>query len=112
MCCTFYCTSTFLFLMIRRPPRSTRTDTLFPYTTLFRSGGALEGRQARQEAGRQGEGRGAGKGCRAEEGPGSEGSGQGGSNREKAGCQEACRQEGAGEKVNEIVMPDLFRHPR
>src|SRR3546814_16581187 len=27
----------FLFLMLRRPPRSTRTDTLFPYTTLFRS---------------------------------------------------------------------------
>src|SRR3546814_8910970 len=27
----------FVFLMIRRPPRSTRTDTLFPYTTLFRS---------------------------------------------------------------------------
>src|SRR3546814_19888363 len=27
----------YLFLMIRRPPRSTRTDTLFPYTTLFRS---------------------------------------------------------------------------
>src|SRR3546814_6552470 len=27
----------FLFLMIRRPPRSTRTDTRFPYTTLFRS---------------------------------------------------------------------------
>src|SRR3546814_6752110 len=27
------------FLMIRRPPRSTRTDTLFPYTTLFRSTG-------------------------------------------------------------------------
>src|SRR3546814_4480909 len=26
-----------VFLMIRRPPRSTRTDTLFPYTTLFRS---------------------------------------------------------------------------
>src|SRR3546814_410821 len=26
-----------LFLMTRRPPRSTRTDTLFPYTTLFRS---------------------------------------------------------------------------
>src|SRR3546814_13712187 len=33
MCC-FYL---FFFLMIRRPPRSTRTDTLFPYTTLFRS---------------------------------------------------------------------------
>src|SRR3546814_15237027 len=29
MCCFFF--------MIRRPPRSTRTDTLFPYTTLFRS---------------------------------------------------------------------------
>src|SRR3546814_20974921 len=28
----------FFFLMRRRPPRSTRTDTLFPYTTLFRSG--------------------------------------------------------------------------
>src|SRR3546814_9030846 len=28
-----------VFLMIRRPPRSTRTDTLFPYTTLFRSSG-------------------------------------------------------------------------
>src|SRR3546814_16737073 len=28
----------FFFLMIRQPPRSTRTDTLFPYTTLFRSG--------------------------------------------------------------------------
>src|SRR3546814_13180476 len=27
----------FFVLMIRRPPRSTRTDTLFPYTTLFRS---------------------------------------------------------------------------
>src|SRR3546814_8096712 len=27
----------FFFLMIRRPPRTTRTDTLFPYTTLFRS---------------------------------------------------------------------------
>src|SRR3546814_15873641 len=29
------------FLMIRRPPRSTRTDTLFPYTTLFRSTGRM-----------------------------------------------------------------------
>src|SRR3546814_14189772 len=29
------------FLMIRRPPRSTRTDTLFPYTTLFRSHAVL-----------------------------------------------------------------------
>src|SRR3546814_8435576 len=31
--------------MKRRPPRSTRTDTLFPYTTLFRSG-AIEGKSA------------------------------------------------------------------
>src|SRR3546814_14482552 len=30
--------------MIRRPPRSTRTDTLFPYTTLFRSHAVAEGR--------------------------------------------------------------------
>src|SRR3546814_16123268 len=35
LCCLFF------FLMIRRPPRSTRTDTLFPYTTLFRSDAAL-----------------------------------------------------------------------
>src|SRR3546814_5285709 len=33
----------FFFLMIRRPPRSTRTDTLFPYTTLFRSLGQRAG---------------------------------------------------------------------
>src|SRR3546814_17256077 len=32
----------FFFFMIRRPPRSTRTDTLFPYTTLFRSDRFLE----------------------------------------------------------------------
>src|SRR3546814_11706118 len=31
------CCICFFLLMIRRPPRSTRTDTLFPYTTLFRS---------------------------------------------------------------------------
>src|SRR3546814_19530336 len=34
----YLCIALFFFLMIRRPPRSTRTDTLFPYTTLFRSG--------------------------------------------------------------------------
>src|SRR3546814_2350897 len=33
--------------MIRRPPRSTRTDTLFPYTTLFRSCGSLHGKYFR-----------------------------------------------------------------
>src|SRR3546814_9339360 len=35
------------FLMIRRPPRSTRTDTLFPYTTLFRSADAPVARLCR-----------------------------------------------------------------
>src|SRR3546814_11769598 len=34
-----------VFLMIRRPPRSTRTDTLFPYTTLFRSRRVLSARR-------------------------------------------------------------------
>src|SRR3546814_14669582 len=33
--------------MIRRPPRSTRTDTLFPYTTLFRSSAPAPNRRAR-----------------------------------------------------------------
>src|SRR3546814_2277298 len=33
----------FFVLMIRRPPRSTRTDTLFPYTTLFRSSRRIRG---------------------------------------------------------------------
>src|SRR3546814_12023897 len=32
-----FCIIVLFFLMILRPPRSTRTDTLFPYTTLFRS---------------------------------------------------------------------------
>src|SRR3546814_17462298 len=56
----------FFFLMIRRPPRSTRTDTLFPYTTLFRSaadryaaadrpGVQLFGDHLRAAAGRPGE---------------------------------------------------------
>src|SRR3546814_19335750 len=39
MCARGDCLMCFFFLMIRRPPRSTRTDTLFPYTTLFRSAG-------------------------------------------------------------------------
>src|SRR3546814_1873254 len=41
--------------MIRRPPRSTRTDTLFPYTTLFRSRGQL---RFRRQSGRDGRARG------------------------------------------------------
>src|SRR3546814_2980963 len=42
----------FFFLMIRRPPRSTRTDTLFPYTTLFLSAEIIGAgnRRARGEA--------------------------------------------------------------
>src|SRR3546814_7363119 len=32
-----YDSTRLFFLIVRRPPRSTRTDTLFPYTTLFRS---------------------------------------------------------------------------
>src|SRR3546814_4969865 len=40
----------FFVLMIRRPPRSTRTDTLFPYTTLFRSGNVRELRNTMQRA--------------------------------------------------------------
>src|SRR3546814_15424592 len=52
-------TSLCFFLMIRRPPRSTRTDTLFPYTTLFRAGdraghqAASDARRAQED--RQGE---------------------------------------------------------
>src|SRR3546814_16681162 len=40
----------FFFLRIRRPPRSTRTDTLFPYTTLFRSAPAAGGRPGPPES--------------------------------------------------------------
>src|SRR3546814_4956361 len=62
--------------MIRRPPKSTRTDTLFPYTTLFRSArhhragtaGRIMDEGTAAEAGacgrRKGEGRGAGLGAR------------------------------------------------
>src|SRR3546814_11179809 len=45
------CLVIFFFLMIRRPPRSTRTDTLFPYTTLFRSSSGWLGLVARRESG-------------------------------------------------------------
>src|SRR3546814_11357279 len=51
----------FFFLMIRRPPRSTRTDTLFPYTTLFRAetiGAWLGVQPARRPRARAGHGRG------------------------------------------------------
>src|SRR3546814_10176174 len=43
----------FFFLMIRRPPRSTRTDTLFPYTTLFRSRAAVRAPRDRRDGRRR-----------------------------------------------------------
>src|SRR3546814_11591696 len=52
--------------MIRRPPRSTRTDTLFPYTTLFRSLAMLLPLHDRLEAGADGQGRLAGTGSTAQ----------------------------------------------
>src|SRR3546814_15809259 len=47
-CLRLFLMFVFLFLMIRRPPRSTRTDTLFPYTTLFRSAQARRDAQGRK----------------------------------------------------------------
>src|SRR3546814_12396285 len=53
-CCSFVSHSllclVIFFLMIRRPPRSTRTDTLFPYTTLFRSASGTWSRLATPSA--------------------------------------------------------------
>src|SRR3546814_13923409 len=54
LCCTsclslvFVLVALLFFLRIRRPPRSTRTDTLFPYTTLFRSFRSAQGRTGPQ----------------------------------------------------------------
>src|SRR3546814_15807760 len=45
------------FLMIRRPPRSTLTDTLFPSTTLFRSGARVDAGDAAAASLRSGRGR-------------------------------------------------------
>src|SRR3546814_7174377 len=58
MLCLLMYSILFFFLMIRRPPRSTRTDTLFPYTTLFRSSscwpkGCQPGPDRRPEPGRR-----------------------------------------------------------
>src|SRR3546814_2595948 len=55
--------------MIRRPPRSTRTDTLFPYTTLFRSRGQADRRhRLARGAGDAGAGRCRRRGCAAQPG--------------------------------------------
>src|SRR3546814_9516792 len=64
--------SYFFFLMIRRPPRSTRTDTLFPYTTLFRSDRLCAGarRGTLRRGGRPGAGRQASRGQGALPAPG------------------------------------------
>src|SRR3546814_11642105 len=51
-----FCSLILLFVMIRRPQRSTRTDTLFPYTTLFRSAwlaARISGRLTRHMHGRE-----------------------------------------------------------
>src|SRR3546814_4707572 len=53
----------FFFLMLRLPPRSTRTDTLFPYTTLFRSHRRLVGEHPRHHRPRR-RGRRAGRNVR------------------------------------------------
>src|SRR3546814_5332697 len=59
--------------MIRRPPRSTRTDTLFPYTTLFRSRGSLQAARWWRISGRRWTASSASfRGCRVAGGPESE----------------------------------------
>src|SRR3546814_21003538 len=52
--CIFVCVllvmcSFLFFVMIQRPPRSTRTDTLFPYTKLFRSGNGNDNGEGNDE---------------------------------------------------------------
>src|SRR3546814_6879551 len=51
--CMSLCCFCFFFLIIRLPPRSTRTDTLFPYTTLFRSSAFIGGRKHNQNRARK-----------------------------------------------------------
>src|SRR3546814_7092889 len=55
------------FLMLRRPPRSTRTDTLFPYTPLFRSYDRQRAARVRDAVGRRGQGAAARRDHRAAE---------------------------------------------
>src|SRR3546814_1294247 len=82
------------FLMIRRPPRSTRTDTLFPYTTLFRSrlasdnreqhlAGRVRQREVQRTAGGLDDGHSNDGGC-------------GGDQSEAGDCDERCHREAAG----------------
>src|SRR3546814_11361950 len=67
--------------MIRRPPRSTRTDTLFPYTTLFRSPQGQE--KPRRDA-------------------------RDGQRKRRHGRSRPGESDGG---LNFVVMPDSFRHP-
>src|SRR3546814_16989740 len=94
------------FLMIRRPPRSTRTDTLFPYTTLFRSGFDLE--RHRDDPGSANGGNGtcsrSGKGSSADRGP--------------RACGDSYKTESQGERIRcQAVLAAAARslappHPR
>src|SRR3546814_17170058 len=95
--------------MIRRPPRSTRTDTLVPYTTLFRSGGGepfgvrgccaagTGARRAARGTGRLRTGRGGRAGGQAVAEGAEAGAGSGQDRRRARGGQEARRREDAEE---------------
>src|SRR3546814_3905213 len=93
----------FFFLMIRRPPRSTRTDTLFPYTTLFRSEARRQ--EARREIRRQQVQRKAGRrqeGCR-KEGRARQGRG------EEGRSEEGCPEEGRRSEEHTSELQSLMR---
>src|SRR3546814_7520677 len=91
--------------MIRRPPRSTRTDTLFPYTTLFRSvdagiadGAQRDGREGQQAVAQAAESR-RGAALGAEH------------RRADVGEQEVGGPDGrAGDPFPEAVLAELHRH--
>src|SRR3546814_14320766 len=94
----------FCFVMIRRPPRSTRTDTLFPYTTLFRSGEEQTKRSLRRDGARRGaRGRSAG--------PSSLARGVGFAITEESGCPLARLDRAlAAARRFERFFPELRRH--
>src|SRR3546814_6414718 len=83
---------TLCFIMIRRPPRSTRTYTLFPYTTLFRSARTFR-RQHRRARFRPAAGRGRDRSGRKRPAAqiGAEGSGQGRSEEHTSELQSLMR---------------------
>src|SRR3546814_8870888 len=83
--------------MIRRPPRSTRTDTLFPYTTLFRS---RPGRHLSGRARRTG---------RLWRGPGRKGRDRRAEQDGRGGCKDSLQ---ANEKAGEKIGRTRSRHVR